>query len=79
MLESMGDIVIYNTVQKQYIDDENRIASRDVKLVRLKPEEFEKAVEKDKEAKLRLRRSWPILWKNLSPGISEDDINYLFR
>ena len=79
MLESMGNIVVYNTVRKQYIDDENRIASRDVTLVRLKPEELEKAVEKDNEAKLRLRRSWPILWKNLSPGITEEDISYLFR
>ena len=79
MLESMGDIVVYKTVQKQYIDHENRIASRDVKLVRLKPEELEKAVEKEKQAALRLRRSWPILWTNLSPGISEEDISYLFR
>ena len=60
MLESMGDIVVYKTVQKQYIDHENRIASRDVKLVRLKPEELEKAVEKEKQAALRLGRSWPI-------------------
>ena len=71
------DIFEYKIVKRECLKD-RKPSYENLKLMRLKKEEYEKVIQKKKANEKKLASGWPIHMKNISTVTSTEDLKVLF-